>query len=142
MSDFPFKEGDRITVKSSFQHIGRDGVIVQVTDAILQVRDAILQVKGVILQVFDHILQINPCHFTSKGLHLQVWILFLRVRGSTSPSGRRILHVGGCFPAFGECPFTGMRCPAPEKGKYFTRQLHDVPCLSKVQLHTLAMHTF
>ncbi len=32
MSDFPFKEGDLITVKSSFQHIGRDGVIVKVKE--------------------------------------------------------------------------------------------------------------
>ena len=32
MSDFPFKKGDLITVKSSFQHIGRDGVIVKVLE--------------------------------------------------------------------------------------------------------------
>ena len=32
MSDFPFKEGDLITVKSSFQHIGRDGVIVKIKE--------------------------------------------------------------------------------------------------------------
>lgn len=32
MSDFPFKEGDLVTVKSSFQHIGRAGVIVKVKE--------------------------------------------------------------------------------------------------------------
>ena len=32
MSDFPFKEGDLITVKSSFQNISRDGVILKVME--------------------------------------------------------------------------------------------------------------
>jgi len=32
MSDFPFKEGDLITVKSSFQNIGIDGVIIKVME--------------------------------------------------------------------------------------------------------------
>lgn len=32
MSNFPFKEGDLVTVKSSFQQIGRDGVIVKVME--------------------------------------------------------------------------------------------------------------
>lgn len=32
MSDFPFKEGDLITVKTSFQNIGIDGVIIKVME--------------------------------------------------------------------------------------------------------------
>ena len=32
MSDFPFKEGDLITIKSAFENIGIDGVIVKVME--------------------------------------------------------------------------------------------------------------
>ena len=32
MSDFPFREGDLVTVKSAFQNIGQDGVIIKVLE--------------------------------------------------------------------------------------------------------------